>query len=51
MCLFVVVSVILESLEQEEEKEEEEDAVVCNIRSPDDSSTDCRANGESNTDR
>jgi hypothetical protein len=32
---------ILESLEQEEE-----DAIVCNVRTPDGSSTDCRANGE-----
>jgi hypothetical protein len=47
--LFVAVSVILEGLEQEEEeeeKEEEGDAIVCNVRSTDYSSTDCRANGE-----
>jgi hypothetical protein len=42
-------SVILESLEQEEQ-EEEDDAVVCNVRSACDSHTDCRANGEPNTD-
>jgi hypothetical protein len=46
----MLVSVILESLEQEEE-EEEEDAVVCNVRSVCDSHTDRKANGEPNADQ
>jgi hypothetical protein len=44
-----MVRIILESLEQGSE-EEEEDAVVCSVRYPRDSSTGCKADGESNTD-
>lgn len=47
--MFVLTSVILESLEQEEE--EEDDAVVCNVRSVCDSHTDHKANGELNADQ